>query len=181
MHVRVHMTPQIASSCARIRSLGTRLTHTHARALRFRPSPFCIAHAQIFTTRYLARLRSADASLLPPAWTTSLVLCAVLQECLIHMGNFFAKQPRRQQRRIHEDFATSLVRCVVFVLWFFFELYWAIPDNKDTPPLRSILLKTPKTVMRLAFYPPDKLFCQDLPLKTNYFSSMVPSLSIISV
>ena len=133
MHVRVHMTPQIASSCARymhgtctvrarIRSLGTRLTHTHARALRFRPSPFCIAHAQIFTMRYLARLRSADASLLPPAWTTSLVLCAVLQECLIHMGNFFAKQPRHQQRRIHEDFATSLVRCVVFVLWFFFEL-----------------------------------------------------------
>jgi len=42
-------------------------------------------------------------------------------------------------------------------------------------------MKTPKTVMRLTFYPPDKLFCQDLPPKTNCFSSMVPSLSKISV
>ena len=61
--------------------------------------------------------------------------------------------------------------------------FWAIPENKDTPPLRSILMNTPKTVMRLTFtpHPPDKLFCQDLSRftpKTNYFSSMVPSLSM---
>ena len=36
-------------------------------------------------------------------------------------------------------------------------------------PLRSTLIKPPKTVMRLVMYPPDKLFCKDSPPKTNHF------------
>ena len=43
--------------------------------------------------------------------------------------------------------------------------FWAIPENKDTPPLRSILMKTPKTVSNeVDFYPPPpRQICQDLP------------------
>ena len=36
-------------------------------------------------------------------------------------------------------------------------IQWAIPDNKDTPPLRSILMKNPPDSNEVDFLPPRQI------------------------